>query len=1219
VELQLPDRYQLDPDPILGEGGMGRVLRARDVQLNLPVALKIVRPDLAADVRFRKLFDLEVRISARFTHPNIVPLHDLGELGDGTPYLGLALADAGSFANFHQEGIEWPELLRLTTELLDALSHLHARDVLHRDLKPENVLLYTGEDGLRHVWLADLGLANASKSLARKKGRMEGTPGFMAPEQKLGQPREFGPWTDLYSLGVILWELVTERLPFPEGQCALDAPLQPLTSRHDLDLPEGLELVLANLLTAEPLSRYDTAADLRTELLALGQAQPHRGVRIRVQEDLVGTVATSVPLPTFSDSGSMSRSLLGSSHEMKPQFDGGATMVAFDFDDLKKPDAGPAESFVQTIPFWNRPKPPPMPEAIPVEAGLGVTARASPRLSAIRELPVVARDSYRQQLWTLAREVAQQRKPQVVLLVGEAGSGKTCIVDSVVRTLREGGWAESVEMTFQRPPGKEDGYAGAARTLIRPWNESRGSLTRRLRRELARSRGAMDGVVWEEADVLAKWCGLLDEGEEPVPAGYGLREVYRYLESRAWRGLACMVMDNAEWAVEDGDGLSIAEAILQTSEEGQERPILVFVTMRGEDLQDDATLRERVDALVVQGATRIELPRLNRDETLILLRESLRLTPDLETLLASRCAGNPLFARQLLIEWTDRGWLEDKGGLHFGLVQGVDINAAIPADAEALFLGRVSALAGRSGNERRFRDTVHLAALAGGSMPKDLFAIMAGPELEDYARGCGIWVEKDDLFRFDHVLLHHTLLAQAEGRKDATYLHRRLARSWQKFGETTGVNVDLECGRHGHAGRDWRFAVTHLLAASQRAFRRGRVSDLEQASSMLLSACEADERVAEQLGWATIWRGRSFEVHGKNDEARDAFNRALALHEKLEDSQGIIESLIGLGRAAVQSGRLPDSEALYSRAMTSARQMGDRRLEAQAIEGMAWLEQQKRNFEGADILFTRVLNRYNQIGDKHGAAAAALGQAFVARRTGQFEDANEMYDEAADAHQEGGDLLGVARAITGQATVLQQLGNLDEAEHLYRQAMGIAEDLGANDLMMEARLGLGDLSRIQGGLERAEAIYEGHAAWAERQGVFEGSIFAHMGLASVALAREDLMGMYNQTNLAVQYLNKVPGHWLWAAYRLLVATMLAMRKDEEQTYRWLWNANELGLSDTVDLDFALNLLRIFEIACNERWVNVIRVAGKLAIGQCERLGKKTESRGVKRRMNEILS
>ena len=158
MEQQLPKRYEAIEPSLLGEGGMGRVLRARDVVLDAPVALKMVRPDLASDPRFRKLFDREIRIAARFLHPYIVPLHDHGVTEDGTPWLALALAEGGSFKALVTEGPEdWSFLLRLLIELLDALAHLHANGVIHRDIKPENILLHPDEDGCLHVWLTDLG------------------------------------------------------------------------------------------------------------------------------------------------------------------------------------------------------------------------------------------------------------------------------------------------------------------------------------------------------------------------------------------------------------------------------------------------------------------------------------------------------------------------------------------------------------------------------------------------------------------------------------------------------------------------------------------------------------------------------------------------------------------------------------------------------------------------------------------------------------------------------------------------------------------------------------------------------------------------------------------------------------------------------------------------------------------------------------------------------
>jgi len=1176
--------------------------------MDVPVALKVVRPDLASDKRFRKLFDLEVRVAARFTHDHIVPLHDLGELGDGTPFLGLALADSGSFANLHDTG-DWNEVLRLTLELLDALAHLHSRGVLHRDLKPENVLLNTGRDGRPHVWLADLGLAKAATELAKHKGRTEGTPGFMAPEQRLGLPREYGPWTDLFSVGVMLWELVTGALPFGQERSPMNTELPPLVPREGMVVPEGLDLVLANLLAAEPLSRYDVVGDLRTELLALKPAaldrsramdavqQGHSGSR-------VGTVAPSAPRPT-PPTTSLSEDAEAPHVEPKTA---SSTWFAEEGE----------EGLAVGVPLWNRPLPGPLPAAPPPEHGLGGTARASLPLFALRELPLVARGEWRSVLWEQARAVAADRRPRVVLVIGEAGSGKTHLVESVVRALQEGGWAESVTLTYRLPACSEDGYAGGARAILRPWNETRRSLEARLQRAIGRERGSRDEVVLEEASLLARWCGLLDEGEQPVPAGVGLREVYQHLEARAWRGLSVLILDNVQWAAEEGDGLSIAESLVQAAQDAKESPILALATLRSEDVAKDPLLQERIQALEAGGALKIELPRLDRAGTEALLNESLTLAPELARLVAERCEGNPLFARQLLLDWADHGWLVDTGGLRFGLAPEVDVDAVMPQDAQALFVERVRGLAQASGAPEKFTDVVHLAAMAGQSFPKALLAALAGPELYETVRGSGLWAETDEWVRFDHGLLHHTLREQAAAREDVKALHGRLARLWASLGQVAAQDFSFDIGRHAHAAGDHEMAVEHLLRAAQRSFNLGRTRELEAAAQLAVEACNEDRRVKWRAGEAMLWLARVSQVEGRAQEAAERFFKAHQIFTHGEDDEGRMEALVGMGWAAMRRGKFDRAERRYKEAMELAKAQRTFAGETACVMGLAWMEQQKRNSEGAEILFSRALARYGRLDDQRGAAEALLGKAFVTRRTGRLQEALELYREAEEAHQGAHDLLGVARARHGCGVVHRQLRNFKEAERLYRDALDIAEDLGATQLMMQCRSALGDIYRARGNLNRAREIYENHLRWAKRQGVLEETVLARLDLAHTALIGRDLGAMYQQARSASKLLETVPGHWLWAFYRLVVAAWWAMRGDGERTYRALWSASELGLNDTVDQDVAFFLTVICNRARQQRWEQAMRVAGNLALSQWERLGCKKEHKRVETLMREVL-
>lgn len=1127
---------------------MGRVYKALDVRMNLPVAIKVVRPDLAADERFRKLFDLEVRMAAQFAHPRIVPLHDLGVLGDGTPFLGLAFADAGSFASL-RERASWKEILRLALEMLDALSHLHARGVLHRDLKSENVLLFNGEDKRPHVWLADLGLANASNQLAKKKGRVEGTPGYMAPEQKLGLPREYGPWTDLFSVGVIVWELVTGALPFEIGRSPLDAELPGLVPRPGLLVPEGLDIVLGNLLAAEPMSRYDIAADLKTELEALGPPRIDARAAQGRKPPRTGTVA---------------------------------------------PSAGAASTSL-SVPTWNRPRPSALPLNPVAEPGMGASARASLPLFALREIPLVARDAFRRVIWDMTRAVSRDGRSRCALIIGETGAGKTKLVESVARTLEEGGWAETVHLSWQRPAGKEDGYAGAARALVRPWNETRPTLEQRLRRRLARERGVLDDAVKEECAQLARWSGLVEPGEAPVAAGYGLREVYRWLEARAWRGVSVLALDDVQWAVEEGDGLAIAEAVLRGAADDQAKRLLVLATLRAEDLAQDEALQARVDTLIALGARRLDLPRLDRRGTEALLREYLTLTPDLNKKVASRCEGNPLFARQLLLEWANRGWLVDAGELRFGLAEGVDADAVLPADAEALFQERFEALARQSGDPDTFVDVLHMIGLSGQQVPRAVVEQLAGVELTEFLRGSGLWVEREEFFRWSHGLMAQSVRQAAEGREDAPGLHQRLVEAWRVYAADSGVDACLEIGRHALGAGDGAAAIDQLLQAADRAARRGRNKELDEASRLAVEAAGAPGVPLRQGAKALVWRGRSLDARGLPHEAAAAFEQALAAVG--DDAVTRTDATLGLADARQKQGQMAEAQRLLQEGLRDAKSRGDVETEAKALSGLAWLEQQKRNFEGADILFTRVLNRATQLGDRRRAAEAALGQAYVARRKGAFEEADELYAEAASAFAEGDDRVGVARARHGLGAVERQRLRVDLSEKLFREAQSIADELGATELMMDCRVGLADVHRLRGEFDRARKAYEAHVHWAERERLFEAAIVGHLRLAHVALLQDDQMGMYNHAVGASAHLEKVPGHWLWASYRLAVATHLALREDEDQTYRWLWSAAELGLADTIDHDIAYELTIICHVAADQRWVNVMKVASKLASTQ----------------------
>ncbi|HEX5028256.1 MAG TPA: protein kinase [Gaiellaceae bacterium] len=256
---------------LIGRGGMGVVYRAHDPRLKREVALKVLAPEYASDERFRERFLIETEAAAALEHPNVIPIHDAGEV-DGQLYLVMRLATGGDLKQrLAAEGMLEPrEALALCGQVADALDAAHARGLVHRDVKPSNILL----DHHSHVYLADFGLSRRLSEQAPgfEAGLSLGTPAYVAPEQIEG--KEIDGRADQYSLACLLHECLTGRPPFPRGSEAavLFAHLE-----EPPPAPPGLEAVMRRALAKDPDGRYGSCrafvADARE---ALGVAEPVR-------------------------------------------------------------------------------------------------------------------------------------------------------------------------------------------------------------------------------------------------------------------------------------------------------------------------------------------------------------------------------------------------------------------------------------------------------------------------------------------------------------------------------------------------------------------------------------------------------------------------------------------------------------------------------------------------------------------------------------------------------------------------------------------------------------------------------------------------------------------------------------------------------------------------------------------------------------------------------
>jgi len=263
-------------DSVIGRGGMSVVYRARHSRLGMPVALKVLAPELSADDTFRERFLREAQMAASMDHPNVIPIHDMG-LHEDSLYIILRYVSGGDLKALLSTSspLGMTRALALLTPVAAALDAAHARGLIHRDVKPANILLQRAEGGAdEHVYLTDFGIAkSASFDVGlTKSGVSIGTLGYMAPEQLEGQP--VTAQTDVYALAATLYECLTGRVPYrrelAEGLHPTADALDPVSALRP-DLPSTLDAVLRKGLAQDPEERYATCNEfLRACWMTLG-------------------------------------------------------------------------------------------------------------------------------------------------------------------------------------------------------------------------------------------------------------------------------------------------------------------------------------------------------------------------------------------------------------------------------------------------------------------------------------------------------------------------------------------------------------------------------------------------------------------------------------------------------------------------------------------------------------------------------------------------------------------------------------------------------------------------------------------------------------------------------------------------------------------------------------------------------------------------------------
>lgn len=266
IGKMLDDRYEILE--VIGEGGMAIVYRALDHRLNRDVAVKIMRDEMAADEEFRRRFCTESHAVAMLSHPNIVAVYDVSH-NDNVEYIVMELVDGITLKQYiERKGVvAWKEVVHFTKQISRALAHAHERGIIHRDIKPQNIMLL--RDGT--IKVGDFGIAALENEVYENNGEAIGSIHYIAPEQARGECPDAR--SDIYSLGVMMYEMLTGGLPFT-GNTLGEIAVQHMNAKpvppHEKnpEIPLELERITLKAMSAELSERYQSANELLSDLEA---------------------------------------------------------------------------------------------------------------------------------------------------------------------------------------------------------------------------------------------------------------------------------------------------------------------------------------------------------------------------------------------------------------------------------------------------------------------------------------------------------------------------------------------------------------------------------------------------------------------------------------------------------------------------------------------------------------------------------------------------------------------------------------------------------------------------------------------------------------------------------------------------------------------------------------------------------------------------------------
>lgn len=940
----------------LASGGMGLVWRAIHTPTQTPVAVKTLKDAARTDL---DAFRREIQAAARLSHPNIIELFDFGvirkdmgpQLSEGTPWLAMELAESGSLVGY--KGIDsFSMLYRLCLDILAALAHSHARQIIHRDLKPGNVLIGHGPQGITFK-LTDFGIAHArgeSTNTREVFASSAGTPWYMSPEQIESRWRDYGPWTDLYALGCMAWEFATGETPFTG-----DLPL--LVARAHLQdelpefkprfqVPDGFAGWLERLLAKSPRARFQRAADASWSLSQIGAYETHLEPATRefIVPENAETLDFAHSEPTVLSEGTLP--FIGE-HIPRPAIASTSTLVYF-----SRPPID--EDWRDTNAMPDR----------PVGAGLG--------LFDYREVPLVGREHERDTIWSALRQAALERKPQIILVRGPAGGGKTSLLQWVERRAHETGAASVTWMTHRSEDSAENGLSG---TLIRYL----GCTGLTPERAEARLRQTLDGIVPPEQvayNAVALTAIMFGSASaqfwSPLERFSALLRLTKaYSTARPF----VLLIDDAQRGFES---LQLIQTLLNSN---SEVPLLVVIAANDDALDVDEHVRAKIDDIAYDKRVKdVALSRLTDDEQHLLVSRLIDLDPTLESSLISASRGQPVYTLQLLQKWIDEGALVQEDG-RFKLAQ----PCVFPVDVHEILVSRYASHPGVA-------DLLKTAALVADVVPREIWmTLQSRLGLTGYPPDYSRAVDTHPAgFAFVSSLIREAFVALAHRDRSAVSIHATIA---EVYAARAGHEARRREASHRVAAGQMETAVPVILRVIDHFVSERRIAEAQAWVELARAAVSDAELLRDDPRVTELWRHRAALAYagGALGDALDAAANVLEnTHDPVEKAEaGRLTALAHMRRGEFQAAQKAAEQALKDSVDGDAPQ-----IEGDARRALGWVHLRHGSLDSAVAEMQAATQCYARADQKVSEGLAAAGACGALRLSGRFDDAHVWLNRA---------------------------------------------------------------------------------------------------------------------------------------------------------------------------------------------------------------------------------